>query len=400
MRKHGMLFGFLFFLPALAAAGCILFLLPARLGAVSAFLQRAGALLPEETQLEEIQSETTLTAAPGTRAAAQSEALPQNEKGEATAQENPAAAESAPAAETAAPAETPEKAAAWQPPEDIAAMAQAFLTEAQSKKSRGSVKERFFVNDGATFVSGGVAVRSAAEEHAPDFEALLNEGTDLIIDDISAPQVLVFHTHTTESYLPAFTGAFYEAAATRSKDPARNMVRVGDEICGALREKGIGCIHDTSIYDDTYEGAYARSREAVKRLLAENPTVQIVLDVHRDAVYETDTLALKPTAVIGGRKAAQIMIITGVQEGPVTDFPEWEKNLRFALALQKQAQTQYEGLMKPVFFCRRRYNMDLTPFSLLLEFGSDTNTLEEAVYSGRLMGSALAEYVLQHAKKE
>ena len=368
MRKHGMLFGFLFFLPALAAAGCILFLLPARLGAVSAFLQRAGALLPEETQLEEIQSEPTLTDVPGTRAAAQSETLPQNEKGEATAQETPAAAESAPAAETAASAETPEKAAAWQPPEDIAAMAQAFLTEAQSKTSRGSVKERFFVNDGATFVS--------------------------------APQVLVFHTHTTESYLPAFTGAFYEAAATRSKDPARNMVRVGEEICGALREKGIGCIHDTSVYDDTYEGAYARSREAVKRLLAENPTVQIVLDVHRDAVYETDTLALKPTAVIGGRKAAQIMIITGVQEGPVTDFPEWEKNLRFALALQKQAQTQYEGLMKPVFFCRRRYNMDLTPFSLLLEFGSDTNTLEEAVYSGRLMGSALAEYVLQHAKKE
>ncbi len=91
------------------------------------------------------------------------------------------------------------------------------------------------------------------------------------------------------------------------------------------------------------------------------------------------------------------MIITGVEEGPVTDFPNWEQNLRFALALQQTSQDLHEGLMKPVYFCRRRYNMDVTPCSLLLEFGSDGNTLAEAVYAGTLFGEALSQFIEDHA---
>ncbi len=304
-----------------------------------------------------------------------------------------------PPLEEPAPEETrpPAEEGSWEPPADVLSAQADFLEQVKSKTALGEVRERFYVNDGATDVIGNVAVRNCTEEQRPDFAALLREGAPLDIPDKAEPTVLIFHTHTTESYLPAYTGAYYTKTAARSTDPANNMVRVGEAICKELEARGIGYIHDTAVYDETYNGAYARSRQTVLRLLEQYPGIRIVLDVHRDSMWFSDTVAGKPTAVIGGRKAAQIMIITGAEEGPVTDFPDWGLNLRFALSLQNAAQNAYPGLMKPVFFCRRRYNMDVVPCGLLLEFGSDTNTLEEALYSAHLFGTALAELIEAYA---
>ena len=301
-----------------------------------------------------------------------------------------------PASEEPQP-EPPAAEAPWEPPADVLSAQTEFLAQVKSKTELGEVRERFYVNDGATDVIGNVAVRNCTEEQRPDFAALLREGALLDIPDKAEPTVLIFHTHTTESYLPAYTGAYYSKTAARSYDPANNMVRVGEEICGELEQRGIGVIHDTQVYDEQYNGAYARSRQTVLRLLEQYPSIKIVLDVHRDSMWFSDTVAGKPTAEIGGRKAAQIMIITGAEEGPVTDFPNWRLNLRFALSLQNAAQNAYTGLMKPVFFCRRRYNMDVVPCGLLLEFGSDTNTLEEALYSAHLFGNVLAELIEAYA---
>ena len=102
---------------------------------------------------------------------------------------------------------------------------------------------------------------------------------------------------------------------------------------------------------------------------------------------------MKPTAIADGKKASQMMIITGAQGGNVTSFPDWETNLSFALNLQNALNTEYANLMKPVYFCNRKYNMDITPYSLLIEVGTDVNTLEESAYSGRLLGSVLADYI-------
>ncbi len=298
--------------------------------------------------------------------------------------------------ETTAPAAPAQADSAWQTPADILAAQTAYLEKYKDAPPAGTVTERFFVNDGATDLVGNVAVRNCTDQR-PDFAALLDEGAPLEKADLSQPLVLIFHTHTTEGYLPAFTGDFYKDYVTRSADPAMSVVRVGDAICEALEAQGIGVIHDTKIYDEAYDGAYARSRADVQAYLEQYPSIQITLDIHRDAIWDSDTAAIKPTAEIDGRKAAQVMIITGVEEGPVTVFPHWRENLRFALALQNSAQALHEGLMKPVYFCRRRYNMDLTPCSLLLEFGSDTNTLEEAVYAGALLGEALAGLIHANA---
>lgn len=277
---------------------------------------------------------------------------------------------------------------------DLAAYRESYLQAHAEATAAGTVRESFFGNGAATDVVGDVGVRNCTSTKKPDFAALLAAGAPLRVPDRSQPTVLVYHTHTTESYLPAYDGSFYADFSTHTTDLSKSVVRVGDAVCAALEAAGIGVIHDTGIYDEAYNGAYARSRATVERILEENPSVLITLDVHRDAIYESDTAAVKPTAEINEKKAAQIMIITGAQEGLVSSFPTWEENLRFALALQKTAQRLSPGLMKPVYFCQRRYNMDETPCSLLLEFGSDTNTLEEAVYAGRLLGEALADLII------
>ena len=320
----------------------------------------------------------------------------------AEAQTNPQANEATEATEATEAAEEPTSEegteeqtsdSAYTTPSDVAALEEEYLSEYAACTAYGTTSEVFFKTSGSTDNIDGIYIKNATAEKKPDFAALLKEGPELKPADKSAPLVLIFHTHTTESYLLSDNGIFYEEYQTRSTDNSRNMVRVGDEICRVLEENGIGYIHDTNIYDESYDGAYARSRVNVEKYLEQYPSIQIVLDVHRDAIHYSDTSYCKPTAEINGRKAAQIMIITGAQEGYITDFPYWEDNLRFALCLQKTAEDMYPGLMKPVYFCQRKYNMDTSRCSLLLEIGTDANTLDEAMYTGYLTGKVLSQII-------
>lgn len=286
---------------------------------------------------------------------------------------------------------------AYETPEDILRMQDEFAASHENAPPAGTVTESTFVKEAATDSVGNVHIRNATAALRPDFAALLAEGSDLTAEDGEGPLVLIFHTHTTESYLLNDDGKFYEDYQTKSTDEKRNMLRVGDEICRVLDERSVRYIHLRGIYDEPYTGAYARSRADVEKILKEEPGIKIVLDVHRDAVYYSDSEHGKQVCRINGRKAAQIMTVTGAEDGTVTDFPDWEYNLRFALELQKKAQEKYEGLMRPVYFCPRRYNMDTAHCSLLLEIGSDANTLEEAVYSAHLLGDVLADLIEEHS---
>lgn len=278
-----------------------------------------------------------------------------------------------------------------QTPADVIGLRERFSERFSPEQGEDAVLETFFVTDDATDVTGNTAIRNATLSLSPDFDALLKAGPTLTVEDAAAPTVLIYHTHTSESYALNSDGRYYPEQPTHTAEEDRNVLRIGDELCAVLEQRGVGVIHDRTVYDDEYEGAYARSRAAAQRYLKENPTLQITVDVHRDAFKEKGR-HVKPTALIGGKKAAQIMIITGAEEDGI-EFPHWEENLRFALHLQQTAQEKYTGLMKPVFFCPRRYNMDLTKNSVLLEIGTEVNTLEEAIYSARLMGDVLADCV-------
>ncbi len=220
---------------------------------------------------------------------------------------------------------------------------------------------------------------------------------DFTITDTTEPQVLIYHTHTTESFEP-YVRDFYDANFNyRTTDPTKNMIMVGDEIQKKLEEGGIGVIHATDIHDyPSYNGSYDRSRETITRILEQYPTIKVVLDIHRDAIA-TDTSAYQPYVEINGREAAQIMIISGCDDGTL-DMPDYMKNFRFASYFQQHLEGAFPGLTRPILFDYRKYNQDLTTGSLLIEVGSHGNTLEQVQYSGELIGAALTE-ALNELKK-
>lgn len=205
-----------------------------------------------------------------------------------------------------------------------------------------------------------------------------------------SPQVLIMHTHTTESFEPYERTAYDANFNYRTTDNSKNVVMIGNQIARQLENSGIGVIHDITVHDyPSYTGAYERSAETVKNLLLQYPSIKIVLDIHRDAI-SSDGVIKQPVAEINGKKAAQIMIISGCDDGTM-HMPDYLKNFRFACLLQQQLESDYAGLTRPILFDYRKYNQDLTTGSLLIEVGSHGNTLEQVQYSGELIGCSLSK---------
>lgn len=202
------------------------------------------------------------------------------------------------------------------------------------------------------------------------------------------PQVLIVHTHTTESFEP-YSRDFYDASfGSRTTDGTRNMVMVGNEVAAQLETAGISVIHDTTIHDyPSYNGSYSRSEQTVRAALKKYPSIKIVLDLHRDAISSGNT-RFAPVADIGGKSAAQIMIISCCDKNG--NIPNYMQNFRLACHIQQQAETDYPGFTRPILFDYRAYNQNLSPGSLLIEIGSSANSLDEARYSGELLGKTLS----------
>ncbi len=227
-------------------------------------------------------------------------------------------------------------------------------------------------------------------------QTLSQEGLPFAVQlNSTQPQVLIMHTHATECYAET-DGLVDPANNGRTTDTAANMVAVGDVLTQTLNDAGIYTVHDATLHDyPSYNGSYDRSKATVESWLAQYPSIRVVLDVHRDAI-ETDGVRIKPTAEINGIKAAQLMIISGADDGTM-GMPHFWQNLRFAAALQTAVESANPGLTRPVLFDYRNYNQQLTTGSLLLEVGGHGNTLEEAKYTARLVGLALADLLIQNA---
>lgn len=203
------------------------------------------------------------------------------------------------------------------------------------------------------------------------------------------PQILIMHTHATEDYRLS-AGLWYRPGdGSRTTDRDLNMCAVGRVMADTLNAAGLNTLHDETLNDyPSYTGSYENSRAVVQRYLAQYPSIKVVLDVHRDAIQRDDGTRVKPVADIGGMKAAQVMIICGADVDG--NLPNFKQNLRFASRWQDKMESMFPGLTRPVLFDYRYYNQDLTTGSLLIEMGGHANTLEEAKYSGRLVGQALA----------
>lgn len=233
-------------------------------------------------------------------------------------------------------------------------------------------------------------IKNCTSHTTAEIEEAIAKPPAFTIEDTDEPQVLIMHTHTTESYLP-FTGDYYDKTySSRSTDNTRNMVAVGNKIEEELKKAGIGVIHDTTQHDyPSFNGAYDRSAVTVQSYLKKYPSIKVVLDVHRDAIVSGDTVTA-PVAQVNGKTAAQVMIINGCANDNIK-YPNFFENLSFSAALEKQMEGDYPGLTRPVLFDYRKYNQHLTTGSILLEVGGHGNTLEQATYSGELIGASLGK---------
>lgn len=214
---------------------------------------------------------------------------------------------------------------------------------------------------------------------------------ELKIVSTDAPQVLIVHTHTTECYMNEEKDHYTASDLTRSTDNSKNMVAVGEVLKDALDKKGIMTVHAAEKHDfPEYTGSYGRAEQTIKKYLEKYPSIKVVVDLHRDSVTDPNGAKSALVTNINGKKAAQVMLVSGCESGSVTDFPNWKENFRLAIKLQQAMEVMYPSFARPILFTPRKYNQHLTKGSLLIECGTEANTLEQAKYSAELLGECLA----------
>ena len=223
-----------------------------------------------------------------------------------------------------------------------------------------------------------------------DIEALLTQGVTLDMTKQS-PQILIIHTHGSESYAPDAEDNYEESDPYRTEDCAYNMIRVGDTLAECFESRGYTVIHDTGLYDyPSYTGSYTRSMEAISAYLQEYPDIQVVIDLHRDAIENPDGTAYKSVRKIGDTQSAPVMMVMGSNFSGLT-HEKWQENLKLALLIQASLNCKYPGLARPISLSQYRYNQDATTGSMILEIGYTGNTLREALTAAQYFADAACD---------
>lgn len=267
------------------------------------------------------------------------------------------------------------------------------------KLQENDEKEYILFDDGITneyaaanyyIVSGRTGLRSGDI----DLEAFKN--TNLTVDKNSdGPQILIFHTHSSEMF----------ADSDPSKGLSEGIWGVGEELKNILeKDYGFKVYHDTGRYDvaegkTTILGAYERMEPEIKKILEKYPTIELVIDLHRDGLKdETQKLVTD----INGEKCAKIMLFNGLsrlkEKGELKDIaglenPYLKENLALSYAVYKAAESMYPGLMRKIYIEGYRYSLHMRPKSMLIEVGAQTNTKQEAKNSMKYIAKAIAEVV-------
>ncbi|NCC69180.1 MAG: hypothetical protein EOM14_13500 [Clostridia bacterium] len=163
-----------------------------------------------------------------------------------------------------------------------------------------------------TTIYSGLAIRNGTDLSI-DTAELMSEGLSLTLP-AEGPQILIIHTHSSEAYTPDGQDIYTPTDPSRTEDTRYNVVRVGDELAAALESYGLSVIHDREIYDyPSYTGSYSRSGEAVEEYLEKNPSIAVVIDVHRDAL-STGDVVYKTKAVLEDECSSQVMLLAGTGE--------------------------------------------------------------------------------------
>lgn len=230
------------------------------------------------------------------------------------------------------------------------------------------------LNDFEYLVSSFYTVDSVTYINPSELNASELLGKDLRIDlSTGGSKILIYHTHSQETF------------ADSDNDPSTSIVGIGRYLTEILNNKyKIPTMHHEGVYDlingklDRSE-AYEFAKPEVEQILAENPSIEVVIDLHRDGVADTTHLVTE----INGKPTAQIMFFNGLSRTRVNGDlagmanPYLQDNLAFSLQMKIAAETKYPGFARRNYLRGYKYNMDLMPRMLLIEAGAQTNTVEE-----------------------
>lgn len=203
------------------------------------------------------------------------------------------------------------------------------------------------------------------------------------------PTVLILHTHGTESYTK--TEDYVESSSYRTLDEGYNVVSVGNALAQTLEAGGIKVVHDTTLHDyPSYSDSYNHARDYIEKYLEQYPSISLVLDIHRDAVEDSDGQQMQFTTQVSGQTSAQLMMVVGTDAGGLT-HPDWPENMSLAVKLHAQLEKNCPGICRPISFRSQRFNQDMSPGALIVEVGAAGNTRQEALLAAQLLGQAILD---------
>ena len=222
---------------------------------------------------------------------------------------------------------------------------------------------------------------AGASTYTADKAALLTRPSTLTAET-DGPKVLIVHTHTSEAYTPEPGWEYESSDPLRTGDAEHSVVRLGTRVAELLNAHGIETLHDTALNDyPSYNGAYERMRQTIEGYLKQYPSIEMVLDLHRDA--SGGASQMRTLAKVDGHDSAQLMIVVG------TNYDTWEENLSLALKLHAQLETACPGITRPLQLRGQRFNEDLSPGALLIEVGAAGNSHDEALTAAGELARAI-----------
>ena len=207
---------------------------------------------------------------------------------------------------------------------------------------------------------------------------------------IENKNIVLFHTHSCESYTSSEKYPYTPTGNYRTTDLNFTVTRVGTELETYLKKYNYNVVHSTDYHDyPAYNGSYTRSLKTVENILQTTPS-DIIIDVHRDAIGSRNDYA--PTVKIGNEEAAQLMFVIGTDAGGLW-HPNWRENLKFAIKIQSKAEEMYPGLFKTMMVTTSRYNQHTGKYASIIEVGATGNTLEQCLTSMKYLAKVMNEVI-------
>lgn len=214
------------------------------------------------------------------------------------------------------------------------------------------------------------------------------------------PLVLIFHTHTTESYTPSNKFRYkLKDKSYHTENLNYTVANVGEHLAKELNNLEIPTIHNKTVHDvPTYMTSYGNSLKTVRKILKEKPSIEVVIDLHRDAPVKSSKKSREITTVkIDGKTYSRVMFVVGSDK--TFPHPHWKENYKFCTLLNKELEKKYPGISRGIDVRKERFNQHLSKKAILIEIGSHGNTMEESIETAKILAQVIADVLKELSKK-